>query len=77
VHFSVWGRIWLSRLVTQMFFPGDPLNETDPILQAIRDPEARNRCVARLAPTTGKAPKNALVYDYQIVVRGRGANPAL
>jgi protocatechuate 3,4-dioxygenase beta subunit len=60
----------------QMFFPGDPLNESDPILQAIRDPAARARCVAQLAPTA-KGPRNALVYDYQIVVRGRGANPAL
>jgi protocatechuate 3,4-dioxygenase beta subunit len=76
VHFSVWGRIWLSRLVTQMFFPGDPLNDADPILQAIRDADARNRCIAQLAPTS-KGPQNALVYDYQIVVRGRGATPAL
>ena len=76
VHFSVWGRIWLSRLVTQMFFPGDPLNDADPILQAIRDPQARNRCIATLAPTA-KGPKNALVYEYQIVVRGRAATPAL
>jgi protocatechuate 3,4-dioxygenase, beta subunit len=76
VHFSVWGRIWLSRLVTQMFFPGDPLNDADPILQAIRDPAARNRCIATLAPTA-KGPANALVYEFQIVVRGRAANPAL
>jgi protocatechuate 3,4-dioxygenase beta subunit len=76
VHFSVWGRIWLSRLVTQMFFPGEPLNDADPILQAIRDADARNRCIARLAPTA-RGPQNALVYDYQIVVRGRGATPAL
>ena len=41
VHFSVWGRVWLSRLVTQMFFPGEPLNEADAILMAIRDPGAR------------------------------------
>src|SRR3954469_17480733 len=76
IHFSVWGRVWLSRLVTQMFFPGDPLNDADPILQAIRDPAARNRCIAQLVPTT-KGPQNALVYDYQIVVRGRGATHAL
>jgi protocatechuate 3,4-dioxygenase beta subunit len=72
VHFSVWGRVWLSRLVTQMFFPGEPLNEHDAILNAIRDPQARRRSIATLAPTA-KGPQNALVYDYQIVVRGRGA----
>ena len=72
IHFSVWGRVWLSRLVTQMFFQDEPLNEHDAILNAIREPEARQRCIARLAPT-GKGPANALVYEYQLVVRGRKA----
>lgn len=76
VHFSVWGRVWLSRLVTQMFFPGEPLNESDAVLNAIRDPGARGRSIARLAPTSG-GPGNALVYEYQIVVRGRRASPTL
>ena len=76
VHFSVWGRVWLSRLVTQMFFPSDPLNDHDAILNAIRDPEARSRCIASLAPTE-KGPGNALVYDYQLVVRGCKASPEL
>jgi protocatechuate 3,4-dioxygenase beta subunit len=76
IHFSVWGRVWLSRLVTQMFFPGEPLNEHDAILNAVRDPEARRRCIAELAPTA-RGPKDALVYDYQIVVRGRSSTPGL
>ncbi|MGQ0652623.1 MAG: dioxygenase family protein [Betaproteobacteria bacterium] len=76
VHFSVWGRVWLSRLVTQMFFPGEPLNEHDAILNAVRDAEARERCIARLAPT-GKGPEDALVYEYLLVVRGRNAAPAM
>jgi protocatechuate 3,4-dioxygenase beta subunit len=76
VHFSVWGRVWLSRLVTQMFFPGEPLNDADPILNAIRDPQARSRCIARLA-LTAKGPQNALVYEYQLVVRGRSATPVM
>jgi len=67
IHFSVWGRVWLSRLVTQMFFPGEPLNEADAILNAIRDPRARARCVAQHVPSQ----TNELVYDYQVVVRGR------
>jgi protocatechuate 3,4-dioxygenase beta subunit len=76
VHFSVWGRVWLSRLVTQMFFPGEPLNDTDAVLNAIREPQARARCIAELAsPANG--PENALVFDYQLVVRGRSASPAL
>jgi protocatechuate 3,4-dioxygenase beta subunit len=73
VHFSVWGRVWLSRLVTQMFFPGEPLNDADVILNAIRDREARARCIARLVPTK----TNELVYEYQLVVRGRKASPGL
>jgi protocatechuate 3,4-dioxygenase beta subunit len=73
VHFSVWGRVWLSRLVTQMFFPGEPLNEEDAVLKAIRDPQARARCVARLAtPVPG-----ALVYEHELVVRGRKSSPSL
>lgn len=76
VHFSVWGRVWLSRLVTQMFFPGEPLNESDGVLNAIRDPEARERCIARLLPQA-EGPENALVYEHQLVVRGTKATPAL
>ena len=72
VHFSVWGRVWLSRLVTQMFFPGEPLNEHDAILNAVRDPAARSRCIARLVPKA-----NILVYEYQMVVRGREAAPGM
>jgi protocatechuate 3,4-dioxygenase beta subunit len=69
VHFSVWGRVWLSRLVTQMFFPGEPLNDVDAILNAIRDAQARGRCIARLVPSQ----TNELVYEHQLVVRGRNA----
>ncbi len=73
VHFSVWGRVWLSRLVTQMFFPGEPLNEADAILNAIRDPAARARCIARLVPSA----TDFLVYEHQLVVRGRKAMAAM
>ncbi len=76
VHFSVWGKVWLSRLVTQMFFPGEPLNAHDRILNAVRDPEARERCIARLLPVE-QGPAAALVYEYAMVVRGRNAAPSL
>ena len=46
VHFSVFGRAFTDRLVTQMYFPGDPLFAHDPILQSVRDPAARERLVA-------------------------------
>jgi protocatechuate 3,4-dioxygenase beta subunit len=73
VHLSVWGRVWLSRLVTQMFFPGEPLNQADAILNAIRDPGARERCIARLAPSK----TNEMVFEHQLVVRGRKASAGM
>src|SRR6266700_7866363 len=45
IHFSVFGRALTQRLVTQMYFPGDPLLPYDPIFAAVRDPEARGLLV--------------------------------
>jgi len=75
IHFSVFGRVWLSRLVTQMYFPGEPLNAQDRILNAVPDTTARDRLVARYVPPTGNPP-NALVFEHHIVLRGRSATPA-
>jgi len=72
LHFSVWGRSFLSRLVTQMFFPGEPLNAQDRILQSVAASDAREALVARALPTT-EGPGDALVYEHRIVVRGRRA----
>jgi protocatechuate 3,4-dioxygenase beta subunit len=47
IHFSVFGRAFTQRIVTQMYFPGDPLFDLDPIYQSIVDPAARDRLVAR------------------------------
>jgi protocatechuate 3,4-dioxygenase beta subunit len=74
IHFSVWGKVWLSRLVTQMYFPGEPLNAQDRIFNAVPDPQARERLIARALPTT-EGPDNALVFEHRIVVRGRRATP--
>lgn len=75
IHFSVWGKLWLSRLVTQMFFPGEPLNNQDHILQAVPNAEAREELIARAVPTT-EGPEDALAFEHRIVVRGRRATPA-
>jgi protocatechuate 3,4-dioxygenase beta subunit len=75
IHFSVWGKVWLSRLVTQMFFPGEPLNAEDRILNAIPSAAAREQLVCRALPTS-EGPSNALVFEFQLVVRGRAATPA-
>jgi protocatechuate 3,4-dioxygenase beta subunit len=74
IHFSLFGRVWLSRLVTQMYFPGEPLNEQDRILNAVPDPAARGRLVARFVPPAGE-PGGTLVYEHRIVLRGRNATP--
>jgi protocatechuate 3,4-dioxygenase beta subunit len=75
IHFSVWGKVWLARLVTQMFFPGEPLNAEDRILSAIPSAAARERLICRALPTSD-GPSNALVFEFRLVVRGRAATPA-
>jgi protocatechuate 3,4-dioxygenase beta subunit len=57
-----------------MYFPGEPLNAQDRIFNAVPDAQARERLVAKLLPPTGE-PRNALVYEHQIVVRGKRATP--
>ena len=47
IHLSLFGRAFSSRLVTQMYFPGDPLFELDPIFQSVRDPRARERMISQ------------------------------
>ena len=46
IHLSVFGRAFTERLVTQMYFPGDPLFPYDPIFQSVRDPRARERMIS-------------------------------
>jgi protocatechuate 3,4-dioxygenase beta subunit len=70
IHFSLFGRAFTQRLVTQMYFPGDPLMEYDPIIHAVRDPRARELLISRfdLALTQ---PEWALAFSWDIVL-GRG-----
>jgi protocatechuate 3,4-dioxygenase, beta subunit len=74
IHFSLFGASWGARLVTQMYFPGDPLLAIDPIYQAVPDPDARARLVAAfdLALTQ---PEWALGYRFDLVLRGLHATP--
>ena len=74
VHFSVFGAGILSRLVTQMYFPGDPLQPLDPIFNSIPDEAARMRMVSRLDMERAE-PEYALAYKFDIVLRGRNATP--
>jgi protocatechuate 3,4-dioxygenase beta subunit len=68
IHFSLFGRTLSSRLVTQMYFPGDPLFEFDPIFQSVRDEKARERLVAQFDLELTK-PEWALGYRFDIVLR--------
>jgi protocatechuate 3,4-dioxygenase beta subunit len=74
IHFSLFGSAFVTRLVTQMYFPNDPLIPFDPILQSIPDEAARERLVSRFDWTL-TAPEWALGYRFDIVLRGREATP--
>ena len=74
IHFSLFGPELGSRLVTQMYFPGDPLMRDDPILQSIPDPRGRELLVSSFDWETTE-PEWALGYRWDIVLRGRTATP--
>ena len=74
IHLSLFGEAFRSRLITQMYFPGDPLFEHDPIFQSVRDPKARERLVSSFDLET-TVPEWALGYRFDIVLEGRGATP--
>ena len=74
LHFSIFGPAFATRLVTQMYFPGDPLLALDPIYNSVPDPEARKRLVSHYDPELSE-PEFALGYRFDIVLRGRAATP--
>lgn len=74
IHFSVFGSSFRTRLVTQMYFPDDPLFPYDPILQSIHDERARQRLVSRFNLELTR-PGLALGFSFDIVVRGEHATP--
>jgi protocatechuate 3,4-dioxygenase, beta subunit len=74
IHVSLFGRSFSQRLVTQMYFPGDPLFFQDPIFNSIPDPAARERLVSRYDHEATE-PEWALAFAFDIVLRGRGATP--
>lgn len=74
LHFSLYGRVFLQRLVTQMYFPGDPLFSQDPIFNSIPDPQARERLISQFDLET-TVPQWALGYRFDIVLRGPQATP--
>ena len=74
IHFSLFGPALATRLVTQMYFPGDPLLEYDPMYTSIPDELARQRLVSKFDWET-TIPEQALGYRFDIVLRGRDETP--
>ena len=74
IHFSVFGRAFITRLVTQMYFPGDPLLAYDPIFQSVPDEKARQRMISKFDLETTQA-QWATGYKFDIVLRGAEATP--
>lgn len=74
IHFSVFGPAFATRLVTQMYFPGDPLIPFDPIFNCTADEKARNRLISVFDWET-TLPQMWLGYRFDIVLAGRNATP--
>ncbi len=74
VHFSLFGRNFTQRLITQMYFPDDPLFDQDPIFNSIPDPAVRSRLISRF-DLSATVPEWALGFEFDIVLGGRAATP--
>jgi protocatechuate 3,4-dioxygenase beta subunit len=74
IHFSFFGPAFATRLVTQLYFPGDPLLRYDPIFNAVPDERARERLIAAFDLDLTE-PDRALGYRFDVVLRGRAATP--
>jgi protocatechuate 3,4-dioxygenase beta subunit len=74
VHFSLLGRAFAQRLVTQMYFAGDQLLELDPIFNSVPDPRVRERLLARVS-LGDSSPYWALSYEFDIYLRGPEPTP--
>jgi protocatechuate 3,4-dioxygenase, beta subunit len=74
IHFSLFGPAFVTRLITQMYFPDDPLFQFDPIFQSIPDVSARQRLISAFDLETTE-PEWALGFKFDIILRGRHATP--
>ncbi|MGH2856984.1 MAG: protocatechuate 3,4-dioxygenase subunit beta [Solirubrobacteraceae bacterium] len=74
IHFSLMGRAFTQRLVTQMYFPGDPFFPYDPIFNSIADETARDRMISRFS-IHDTQPNWAHAYEFDIYLRGPAATP--
>lgn len=74
IHFSLFGPAFVTRLVTQLYFEGDPLLRYDAIYNCIPDADARDRLVARL-DLDETIPLDTIAYRFDLVLRGRRQTP--
>ncbi len=74
IHFSLFGTAFATRLITQMYFPGDPLFPFDPIFNSVRDPKARERMISKFDLALTR-PDWSLGFRFDIVLRGREETP--
>jgi protocatechuate 3,4-dioxygenase beta subunit len=74
IHFSLFGPSFCTRLVTQMYFPGDPLLDHDPIYLSVPRENARQRLISAF-DWDATIPHEALGYRFDIVLRGRESTP--
>ena len=74
IHFSILGRSWMDRFVTQIFFPGEPLNETDLLLNAVPDRDVRERLIFQFEGTS-MGEVNAMGFRRDFVMRGQRRTP--
>jgi protocatechuate 3,4-dioxygenase beta subunit len=74
IHFSLFGPAFVTRIVTQMYFPGDPLLADDPLFNGVSDATARERLISRYDGSLSE-PEWALGYRWDIVLRGRAQTP--
>ena len=74
IHLSLFGPSFVTRLVTQMFFPDDPLIPFDPILESVPTKDGRRRLISAYDHNVTE-PEFALGYRFDIVLRGRKATP--
>ncbi|HET9103498.1 MAG TPA: protocatechuate 3,4-dioxygenase subunit beta [Solirubrobacteraceae bacterium] len=74
IHFSLLGRAFTQRLVTQMYFPGDPFFPYDPIFNSVRDAQARERMISRF-DIHATEPNWAAAYRFDVYLRGPAATP--
>jgi len=68
IHYSIFAAGLMQRLITQLYFPGESLNDIDPILNGIEDLDARASLIARAEGSTAEGAR----YRFDIVLRGQG-----